>query len=64
MFRLLTSRRMSGERLVWTGPAVEAGLAAYARGAAERDCPYDDDERSAAWAQGFRCGDRLDAAVW
>ena len=44
--------------------AEEEGLSAYACGASEIDCPYCDDERSAAWSQGFRRGDSLDASVW
>ncbi len=63
MLRLRAHR--DGSRLSSVFAKVEAeGVAAYAGGASERDCPYRDKERSAAWSHGYRRADRMDASVW
>jgi len=49
----------------WPRTTEEEGLAAYARGDSQRDCPYQkDDPRSDAWSQGYRRAGALDASVW
>lgn len=64
LLQLRQSGRLGRSLSSWATSVEAEGVAAYAGGASERDCPYRDDQRSAEWTCGFRRAGSLDASVW